>query len=134
MKPATYPTGVRPYITLNGRSREAIETWARAFGAVEVSVHREDGRIRHAEVSINGGPVFITDFHMDPANVFQPTGSIAMHLAVEDGSAWMERAASAGCRVMTRWQQLDFGGFGRVVDRFGLIWSIASPNVTRSAD
>ena len=87
----------------------------------------EDGRLRHAEVRINDGPVYLTDFHPDLAHVFQPTRSIAMHLAVPDGGVWMERGEEAGCRIMTPWQQQPFGGFGRLVDPFGVVWSIASP-------
>lgn len=127
------PSRVVPYVALNGRAREAIEIWARAFGAAEVMAFPEqDGRIRHAEVQINGGPVYVTDFHPDPANVFQPTRSIALHLAVADGAAWMERAQGAGCRVMTPWQQMPFGGFGRVVDPLGVLWSIATPDPVRA--
>jgi len=122
------PTRVAPYLSLNGRAREAIDTWKRAFGATEVMSVPEAERIRHAEVSINGGPVYVTDFHPDPAHVFQPTRSIALHLAVPDGKTWMDRAETAGCRVMTPWQQMTFGGFGRLVDPFGVVWSFASPN------
>jgi PhnB protein len=127
MNDVAEPTRVAPYLSLNGRAREAIEFWGRAFGASEVMIVPEDGRIRHGEVEINGGPVFVTDFHPDPANVFQPTRSIALHIAVPDGGEWMRRAEEAGCRVMTQWQQMPFGGFGRVVDTFGVLWSIASP-------
>ncbi|WP_415644177.1 VOC family protein [Sphingomonas antarctica] len=120
-------TRVVPYISLAGRAGEAIEFWGRAFVAEKIMAFEEDGRLRHAEVRINGGPVYLTDFHPDPAHVFQPTRSIAMHLAVPDGGAWMERGQAAGCRIMTPWQQLPFGGFGRLVDPFGVVWSIASP-------
>jgi uncharacterized glyoxalase superfamily protein PhnB len=40
----------------------------------------------------------------------------------------MAQGKAAGCRVLTPWQQLPFGGFGRLEDIFGVIWSIASPN------
>jgi PhnB protein len=121
------PTRVVPYVALAGRAREAIEMWGEAFGAEEVMAFEEKGKLRHAEVRINGGPVYLTDFHPDPAYVFQPSRSIAMHLAVADGGEWMAKAEAAGCRVMTPWQQLPFGGFGRVVDPFGVLWSIATP-------
>lgn len=120
-------TGVTPYLSLNGRAREAMEFWGRAFGAEEVMAFDEGGRVRHAEVRVNGGAVHLTDFHPDPGHVFQPTRSIALHLAVPDGADWMMRGEAAGCRVMTPWQQMPFGGFGRLVDAFGVVWSIASP-------
>jgi PhnB protein len=123
------PTRVVPYLSLNGRAREAIETWARAFGASEkMAFPEQDGRIRHAEVEINGGPVFLTDFNMDPVDAFEPTRSISLHLAVPDGGDWMKRAEAAGCQVITPWQKMPFGGYGRLVDPFGVIWAIASPD------
>lgn len=122
------PTRVVPYLSFAGRSREVIEVWGRAFGAEEIAAYDENGHIRHAEVRINGGMVFLTDFSMDPMPAFEPTRSIALHLEVPDGSDWMARGKAGGCRVLTPWQQMDFGGFGRLVDPFGVIWSIASPN------
>ncbi|MET3896322.1 PhnB protein [Devosia sp. UYZn731] len=122
------PTRVVPYITLYGRAREAIEIWGRAFGAEEVAAFEEDGHLRHAEVRINGGPVFLTDFSMDPLPAFQPTPSISLHLEVPDGSDWMGRAKAAGCLVLTPWQLMPHGGFGRMTDPFGVIWSISSRN------
>ncbi|MEO9132002.1 MAG: glyoxalase/bleomycin resistance/extradiol dioxygenase family protein [Sphingomonas sp.] len=122
------PTRVVPLLTLSGRAREAIEVWGRAFGAEEVAAYEENGNIRHAEVRINGGPVYLTDFSMHPLPAFQPTPSISLHLEVPDGSDWMARGKAAGCVVSTPWQQMPFGGFGRLTDPFGVIWSIASPN------
>ena len=101
--------------------------WKQAFGAEEVAAFEENGSLRHAEVRINGGMVFLSDFSMDPMPAFQPTPSIALHIEVPDGSDWMGRAKAGGCRVVTPWQQMPWGGFGRLEDPFGVIWSIASP-------
>ncbi|CAN5919430.1 glyoxalase/bleomycin resistance/extradiol dioxygenase family protein [soil metagenome] len=119
--------GVVPNLTMSGRAREAITLWSKAFGAEEVMAFEESGRIRHAELRINGGPVYLTDFSQEPMAAFQPTPSVAMHLEVPDGSDWMLRAKSGGCEVMTPWHQQAWGGFGRIVDPFGVIWNIASP-------
>ena len=124
------PTRVVPYLTLYGRARDAIEVWGRAFGAEEIAAFEENGHLRHAEVRINGGPVFLSDFSMQPLAAFQPTPSIALHLEVPDGSDWMLRAKAAGCVVLTPWQQMSHGGFGRVTDPFGVIWSISSLNAS----
>lgn len=127
------PTRVVPNLSLSGRTREAIEIWGRAFGATEIAAYPDsDGRIRHAEVEINGGPVFLSDFNMDGEKEFKSTRSISLHLAVPDGGGWMERAEAAGCQVLTPWQKMSFGGFGRLVDPFGVVWSIATPNDLRS--
>ena len=128
MSEQAQPTRVVPNISLAGRSREAIALWTRAFGAKEIAAYAEGDRIRHGEVEINGGAVFVTDFNMDPQHVFQPTPSIAMHLAVPDGMTWMSRAEAAGCKILTPWRKMPFGGFGRVTDPFGIIWQIATPN------
>jgi PhnB protein len=121
------PKRVVPYLSLAGQAREAIEFWKHAFEAEEVAAFEENGRLRHAEVEIDGGPVFLSDFNMDPISEFQPTPSISLHLEVPDGSDWMARGKSAGCRVLTPWRLMPWGGFGRLTDPFGVIWSIASP-------
>lgn len=121
------PTRVVPYLTMAGRASEAIEVYERAFGAEKIAAFEENGHLRHAEVMINGGPVFLTDFSMDSLEAFQPTPSISLHLEVPDGSDWMARGKAGGCRVLTPWQVMDFGGFGRLEDPFGVIWTIASP-------
>lgn len=126
------PTRVVPYLTFYGKAREVIDLWGRAFGAEQIAAYEENGRLRHAEVRINGGPVYLTDFSPEPLPEFQPTPSIALHLEVPDGSDWMARGKAEGCRVMTPWHQQPFGGFGRLVDPFGVIWSIASPNPSSS--
>ena len=51
-----------------------------------------------------------------------------MHLAVPDGGTWMSRAETAGCEVLTPWQKMAFGGFGRVVDPFGIVWQVVTPD------
>jgi PhnB protein len=125
------PKRVVPYLTFYGRAREVIELWGHAFGAEQIAAFEQDGHLYHAEVRINGGPVYLTDFSMEPAPEFQPTPSISLHLEVPHGSDWMARGKAAGCRVLTPWQQMPFGGFGRLTDPFGVIWSVASPNPTQ---
>ena len=121
------PTRVVPYLVMAGRAREAIKVYERAFGAEKIAAFDDKGHLRHAEVMINGGKVFLTDFSMDSLEGFQPTPSISLHLEVPDGSDWMARGKAAGCRVLTPWKQMDFGEFGRLEDPFGVIWTIASP-------
>ncbi len=119
--------GVIPNLMMAGRAREAIDVWNKAFDAEEVMAFEENGRIRHAELRINGGSFYLTDFSQDPMPAFQASPCMAMHLEVPDGSDWMLRAKSGGCEVMTPWHQQSWGGFGRVVDPFGIVWNIASP-------
>ena len=40
----------------------------------------------------------------------QPAPSISLHLDVPDGGDWMARGKAAGCRVLTPWQNMSFGG------------------------
>jgi len=119
--------GVIPNFCMAGRAREAIEVWKRAFDAEEIAAHEENGHLRHAEVKINDGFVFLTDFSMAAMDGFQPSPSIIMHLEVPDGSDWMARGKAAGCTVITAWQDMIWGSFGRLEDPFGIIWNIASP-------
>lgn len=119
--------GVIPNLTMAGRAREAIDLWTAAFGAEELAAYEDGGRIRHAELLINGGRFYLTDFSQEPMATFQPSPSMAMHLEVPDGEQWFTRAKSAGCDVVTPWHQQFWGGFARVVDPFGVVWNIASP-------
>jgi PhnB protein len=61
LRPARYRNAVIPHIYVDGAA-EGIAFYARAFGARELfRIARPDGRILHAELSIEGATLMIGD-------------------------------------------------------------------------
>src|SRR5205085_9868754 len=60
---------------------------------------------------------------------------VGMHLYVDDADAWLERAVSAGARVVTPVTDQFYGDrSGQVADPFGYGWTIATRKVDMSVD
>ena len=125
------PPGYRsitPYLC-SPNAKEAIEFYKRAFGAEEVvRMPTRDGRVMHAEIRIGDSMVMLADSLPEfggskPA----PEGvGPALHLYVPDADAAFERAVKAGCKPAMPPTDMFWGDrFGKVVDPFGLAWTIA---------
>jgi PhnB protein len=122
--------GVTPHIMVrDGRAAEAIEFYARAFGAEELMRHAgDDGRLMHAHLKINGGSLMMHDDFPEhsggPAK--EPAGTI-LHLQVDDADAWWKRALEAGCEVRFPLDDQFWGDrYGQLRDPFGHSWSIGA--------
>jgi uncharacterized glyoxalase superfamily protein PhnB len=126
--------GLIPHLTCN-RCAEAIEFYKRAFGAQEV--HRApapDGkRLMHAEIRIDGRPVFLNDDFPEFCGGKEQSPSalggtpVTIHRFVEDCDAAMERAVKAGAAIKMPPMDMFWGDrYGVVVDPFGHCWSIAT--------
>lgn len=124
--------GVVPHLTIGaGRAAEAIDFYARAFGATESGRHMaEDGkRILHAHLDVNGGPLMLNDDfpEMSGEAAAAPTG-VGLHLDVADADAAWERALAAGATVRFALDNQFWGQrYGQITDPFGHIWSIGGP-------
>src|SRR5579863_4216293 len=84
------PRAVTPYLTVSGADN-ALEFYKRAFGAIEtVRLVGPDGRIGHAEITISGTPIMLSEEYRE-MDVLSPTtlgGSpVGIHLAVENSDA-----------------------------------------------
>jgi PhnB protein len=118
--------GPTPYLSCKSAT-DAIAFYERVFGAV---VHERypmpDGRIGHAELSIDGGVFMLADeypeIHMEAP---RGTWSVLVHLYVDDLSATVARAVAAGARI-ERESKEPAPGHTNVVDPFGHQW-ILSP-------
>jgi len=117
------------------RCADAIEFYKAAFGAVEVSrAPAPDGkRIMHAEVRIDGKPLFLNDdFPEFCGGKAQSPGAlggtpVTIHRYVADCDAAIERAKDAGATVKMPPADMFWGDrYGVVVDPFGHNWSIAT--------
>ena len=123
-----------PHLVCDGCA-DAIEFYKAAFGAVEVSrVPSPDGkRIMHAEIRIDGKPLFLNDdfpeFCGGKSQSPAALGGtpVTIHRYVADCDAAIERAKDAGATVKMPPADMFWGDrYGVVVDPFGHNWSIAT--------
>jgi PhnB protein len=133
-----------PYLTVKDASA-AIEFYKKAFGAKENSrAPAQDGkRLLHADLSINGGSVFLMDEfpeHGENGGTRAPNGKqpppVAMvinYAAPPEIDAAYRRAVQAGCNGVqdpqdTFWQ----ARFAIVMDPYGHSWMLNAPLPAKS--
>lgn len=125
-------TGVTPHLMIpDNRAGEAIDFYARAFGARELARSpAEDGkRLMHAHLAVNGGAVLLHDDFPEMTGHKAPAPSgIVLHLQVPDADTAWERALAAGATVKFPIADQFWGDrYGQLSDPFGHTWSIAGP-------
>ncbi len=120
---------VTPYLTCQDAAR-AMVFYMAAFGAVEIyRLPDADGRISHAEIQINGAPIFISDEYPEIDVLAPPTigGSpVMVVLEVPDVDAMFAQAVAAGA-VIDRPLQDGFDGelrTAKLTDPWGHRWMI----------
>jgi PhnB protein len=122
--------GPIPYLALGGRAAEALDFYARAFGATDLGrmpMEGDPARLMHGQVAINGGALMVTD-HM--GDDFGPGPMMRGHLqlVVHDGRAWWDRAVAAGCTAEMPFARQFWGDeWGLLRDPFGIAWAILQP-------
>lgn len=141
-------SGVTPHLTVHdGRCREAIAWYERAFGAVEAMPPTVAGdmpgvegmpdmggdrRVMHAHLRINGGSLMINDAFpefVEPGDRSAPNApsAVTLHLQVDDADRWFARAVDAGAEAIMPVSEMFWGDrHGRLRDPFGHRWSIGS--------
>ena len=126
--------GLIPHLTCE-RCADAIEFYKKAFGAQEVSrMPAPDGkRIMHAEIRIDGRPLFLVDdfpeFCDGKAGNPKALGGtpVTIHRFVENCDAAIKRALDAGATIKMPPMDMFWGDrYGVVTDPFGHSWSIAT--------
>mgnify|MGYP001351585734 CR=1 FL=1 len=134
MQQPEYP-GIIPHLTVNG-AVQAIEFYAKAFGAREIARHpAEDGkRLMFASLQIGDAVFFINDDFpeycggksRDPKAMGGT--SITIHQCVKDCDAAIKRAADAGATVTMPASDMFWGDrYGQVRDPFGHDWAFSHP-------
>lgn len=123
--------GITPHITIRDkRAAEAIDWYKQAFGAEELMRHpTDDGRLMHAHLKINGGPLMLhDDFPEHMGGPSKPPSSLVLHLDVPDADFAWKRALDAGAEVRHELTDQFWGDrYGQIIDPFGFIWGISSP-------
>lgn len=126
-------TGLTPHITIrDNRAAEAIDFYARAFGATEkLRVPADDKkRLMHAHLTINGASLMLhDDFPEYRGGAAEPAPvGMVLHLQVDDADTWFDRATGAGAEVVMPVGDQFWGDrYGQVRDPFGHLWSIGCP-------
>lgn len=123
--------GVLPYIAMAGRTAEAMDFYARAFGAEDIGrmpFYVGSPGVMHGQVLINVGALMTSDGGMNPGGEEHRTiqnGFEHLQLVVDDGRMWWDRAIAAGCAGLVPYARRPWGDDrGMVQDRFGLEWAI----------
>ena len=122
-------TVLTPYLTVQGAAA-AIDWYRDAFGATEAfRVVGDDGRVGHAELTIGGARLMLSDEYPE-IGVLAPASlggaSAAMHLGVADVDAAFERAVAAGATVQQPPADQPHGSRqGTLVDPFGHRWMLS---------
>jgi len=126
--------GIIPHLVCSPCS-EAIEFYKQAFGAEEAQrLPAPDGkRIMHAELRIDGRPLFLVDDFPEHCGGKSRTPKalggtpVTIHRYVQDCDAAIERAAKAGAKVTMPAADMFWGDrYGSVTDPYGHNWSIAT--------
>lgn len=118
--------GVTPYLHVDGAAR-AIAFYEKAFGAeVKETTPTETGeRLMHAQIAVNGSPIFLSDFFPDYGFHPVPAQGFNLHIHVKDAEAWWDRAIEAGCSVVQPLKKQFWGDiYGQIRDPFGVTWAI----------
>jgi PhnB protein len=120
-----------PYLTVHD-GPAALDWYVTTFGATEVMrVAGDDGRIGHAELSIDGATVYLSDEHPDLGVVSPRTlggTSVALHLTVATVDEIYARAIEAGATALAEPADQPHGArHGTLVDPFGHRWLLSQP-------
>jgi PhnB protein len=129
---------VAPYLAVRGAA-EAIEFYARAFGATEVSrLRMPDGKVGHAEVQIGGAHIMLSDeFPEYGARGPESLGGtpVSIHLYVEDVDSLLAQAEAAGATITSPATDYEYGERqANLRDPFGHSWTLATFKEQVSAD
>jgi PhnB protein len=125
-------SGLTPHLAIaDKRGSEAIDFYAKAFGAIEQArMLADDGvRLMHAHLLVNGASLMMHDDFPEytGAPMAAPSG-VTLHLQVDDTDAWYDRAIAAGATSRMPPEDMFWGDrYAQVIDPFGHAWSIGTP-------
>lgn len=129
-----------PYVTLNGNAAQAVEFYAKVFGAANKRILHfgempnppfpmpEGARnlVLHAEIDIDGGSLYLSDTF--PGNPFVLGNQLAVAVLFKDEErlrAIYEGLADGGDVLMELQQTFWSPAFARVRDKFGVEWQLS---------
>ena len=137
-KNPTYPAAAIPYLMIRGAAR-AIDFYKKAFDAVEMMrFPMPDGTIGHAEIRIEGAPIFLADEGpgagmQSPQQLGGTTVSVSVY--VNDVDAFAMRAEGAGAKVLRPAADQFYGERSvSLIDPFGHAWHFSTVKETLTVE
>jgi PhnB protein len=126
--PEHYKYAVIPHIMLDGAA-EALKFYAEAFGAAELfRLDGDDGRIVHAEISVQGSTLMLGDADAPFAPPGEAPTSVLLHVYVPDVDALTSRAVSAGAELLSPPADMPYGARPSMRrDPSGHVWIFLTP-------
>ena len=130
--------GIQPYICVSP-AVEAIAWYRDVFGAVEtIRYTGDDGRIGHAEITIGGAVVMLSDPYPE-LEVVSPRElggtPVTLHLVVPDVDAVYARAVDRGGRATGAPEYKSYGARSfTMLDPFGHRWMVQTPEGSPTRD
>lgn len=121
--PAAHQT-IMPYLILQDASK-FIDFTKNVFGAAETTAKslREDGTVMHAEITLNGSTIMITD---ETADWVKQTSNLFVYVSNADET--YQKAIANGAVSLMGLSNQDYGRTCGVTDPFGNVWWITSVN------
>ncbi|MCF3128851.1 VOC family protein [Streptomyces olivochromogenes] len=123
--PEHYRNAVIAHVMIDGAAN-AIDFYSKAFGAEELfRLGQPDGRILHAEISIQGSTIMLGDAE---GPIFAaPTGlggtTVGLHAFVDDVDALAQRAVAAGAELLQPPTDQFHGDRTAILrDPYGHVW------------
>jgi PhnB protein len=126
--PEHYKSTVIPHIIVK-EAAAAIQFYASAFGASELfRLNSDDGTIAHAEVSVQGSTLMLSDPHA-PYSPPGPGGaSVILHVYVPDVDDLTAQAVAAGAGLLEPPADMPYGARQSTLrDPFGHVWIFLTP-------
>ncbi|MER5373289.1 VOC family protein [Streptomyces sp. NPDC002553] len=126
--PEHHKQAVIPHIMVHGAA-EAIEFYAKAFGAVELfRLEGEAGRITHAEIRIHGSTLMLGDADAPFSAPDRAATSVALHVYVPDVDSLTTTAVAVGAELLTTPTDMPYGARQSTLrDPFGHVWILLTP-------
>ncbi|MBK5223294.1 MAG: VOC family protein [Acidimicrobiia bacterium] len=118
-----------PYLCVHDGAA-AIDWYVAAFGGVEqMRVVGDDGRLGHAEITVDGARFMLSDEYVERGVVSPRTlggTATAIHLSVVDVDATFARAVAAGATTLAEPEDQPHGArHGTILDPFGHRWMLS---------
>jgi PhnB protein len=121
---------ITPYLIVKGAAN-AIDFYKKAFGATELfRMPGPEGRVMHAEIKIGTSPLMLADECPEMGAMAPLPGgkhSVTMHLYVENVDAVVDRAVTAGAKIVRPVADQFYGDrAGGLEDPFGHSWYVST--------
>jgi PhnB protein len=137
-KNPTYASAAIPYLMIQGAA-DALDFYKKAFGAEEtMRFPMPDGKIGHAEILIEGAPIFLADGSPEagmqsPKQLGGTTVTVSVY--VENVDAFAKRAQEGGAKVLRPLADQFYGERTiNLQDPFGHTWHFATVKETLTVE